>query len=239
MNDTTTINISALTAEQFVEQYTQLVKRIAFHLAQRLPSHVLADDMIQAGMIGLLEARENFDPTKGASFETFASIRVRGAMLDELRRGDWAPRSVYKAARMIAEVVRQIENETGRDAKDVDVAKALNLSLDEYHHLLMDASNVHLSGYEESGLTEDTMAQGLFSKLWSPQESLTNTAFRRDLANEIAQLPERERLVISLYYEEELTLKEIGEIMGVTESRACQLHSQAVIRLKARLKDWI
>lgn len=238
MSDTTTINISALSAEQLVEQYSKLVKRIAYHLAQRLPSHILADDMIQAGMIGLLEAHEKFDATKGASFETFASIRVRGAMLDELRKGDWAPRSVYKAAREIAEVVRQLENETGRDAKDADVAKALDLTLDEYHRLLMDAASVHVSGYEEGGLTDDTMAAGLFSKLWSPQESLTNAHFKKDLANEIANLPERERLVISLYYEEELTLKEIGEVMGVTESRICQLHSQAVIRLKARLKDW-
>lgn len=238
MSDTTTINISGLTAEQFVEQYTQLVKRIAYHLAQRLPSHILADDMIQAGMIGLLEAREKFDATKGAAFETFASIRIRGAMLDELRKGDWAPRSVYKAARTIAETVRQLENETGRDAKDVEVANALGVTLDEYHHMLMDASNVHVSGYEEGGLSDDTMTMGLFSKLWSPQESLSNVHFKQDLAREIASLPERERLVISLYYDEELTLKEIGEVMGVTESRICQLHSQAVLRLKARLKDW-
>lgn len=234
----TTINISALSADQFVEQYTKLVKRIAYHLAQRLPSHILVEDLIQAGMIGLLEARENFDATKGASFETFASIRVRGSMLDELRKGDWAPRSVYKAARMIADVVHQLENETGCDAKDSDVAKELGMTLDDYHRLLMDSANVHLSGYEESGLTDDTMSLGLFSQLWSPQESLSKAHFKKDLAKEIAGLPERERLVISLYYDEELTLKEIGEVLGVTESRICQLHSQAVIRLKARLKDW-
>jgi RNA polymerase sigma factor for flagellar operon FliA len=238
MSDTTIINLSTLNAEQFVEHYTKLVKRIAYHLAQRLPSHVLVEDLIQSGMIGLLEARDNFDDSKGASFETFASIRVRGAMLDELRRGDWAPRSVYRAGRSIAQAVRQIENETGRDAKDVDVAKALHISLDEYHRMLMDSANVHLSGYEESGVTDDTMALGLFSKLWSPQESLSNSHFKHDLADEISNLPERERLVIGLYYDEELTLKEIGEVLGVTESRVCQLHSQAVIRLKARLKDW-
>jgi len=234
----TTLELAGLTAEQFVENYTKLVKRIAYHLAQRLPSHVLVEDLIQAGMIGLLEARAKFEDGKGACFETFASIRVRGAMLDELRRGDWAPRSVYKAARTIAAVVRKIENDTGRDAKDSDVAKALDISLDEYHRLLMDSANVHVCGYEESGMNDDTMTLGLFSKLWSPQESLSNAHFKKDLAQEIANLPERERLVIGLYYDEELTLKEIGQVLGVTESRICQLHSQAVIRLKARLKNW-
>jgi RNA polymerase sigma factor for flagellar operon FliA len=238
MSETTIINMSALSADQFVDHYSKLVKRIAYHLAQRLPAHILAEDLIQAGMIGLLEARDKFDASKGASFETFASIRVRGSMLDELRKGDWAPRSVYKAARTIAEVVRQIENETGRDAKDSEVAAALEMSLDEYHRLLMDSANVHISGYEESGMSDDTMELSLFSSLWSPQDSFSHANFRKDLAAEIAQLPERERLVIGLYYDEELTLKEIGEVMGVTESRICQLHSQAVIRLKARLKGW-
>lgn len=239
MSEVTTIDISAMSANEFVENYTKLVKRIAYHLAQRLPSHILVDDLIQAGMIGLLEAREKYLTNKGASFETFASIRVRGAMLDELRKGDWAPRSVYKAARGIAEAVRQLENETGHDAKDIEVAEYMGITLDEYHRMLMDATNVHVNGYEESGVSEDTMSQGLFSKLWSPQQSLSHSHFKQDLAKQITQLPERERLVISLYYEDELTLREIGEVLGVTESRACQLHSQAVIRLKARLQDWI
>ncbi len=237
MNDTT-INIKSLPAEHFVDRYTKLVKRIAYHLVGRLPSHVLADDMVQAGMLGLLEAREKFDEGKGASFETYASIRIRGAMLDELRRGDWAPRSVHRAARDIAEAVRQIEHKTGRDAKDTEIADELGIPLQDYHKMLKDASTVHVNGYEDGGISDDNMDAGLFSKLWVPDESFANSRFRQALAEHIADLPERERMVISLYYQEELTLKEIGEVMSVTESRICQIHSQAVLRLKARLQDW-
>ncbi len=237
MNDTT-INIKSLTMECFIDRYTKLVKRIAYHLAGRLPSHILAEDMVQAGMIGLLEARDKFDGGKGASFETYASIRIRGAILDELRRGDWTPRSVHRANREVAEAVRKLENKLGRDAKDIEIAEELGIPLKEYHQLLQDATSVHVNGYEEGGLTEDNMDQGLFSKLWAPDESFTNTRFRHALAEQIADLPERERMVISLYYQENLTLKEIGEVMNVTESRVCQIHSQAVLRLRARLEGW-
>lgn len=238
MNDTT-INIKSLPADYFVERYTKLVTRIAYHLIGRLPSHILADDMVQAGMIGLLEARDKFDAGKGASFETYASIRIRGAMLDELRRGDWAPRSVHRAAREIAEAVRKIEHETGRDAKDLEIADHLGIPLADYHKMLHDAANVQVNGYEDGGLSDDNMEdRGLFSKLWLPEEGYANSRFRQALAEQIAELPERERMVISLYYQEELTLREIGEVISVTESRVCQIHSQAVLRLRARLEEW-
>lgn len=238
MNEITTLDIKNLPLEQFVERYTDLVKRIAYQLTGRLPSQVMVDDMIQSGMIGLLEARDKFSQDKGASFETFASIRIRGAMLDELRKGDWAPRSVYRAAREIAEVVRQLEHKMGRDAKDHEIAQAMNLSLNEYHQVLQDATCVRISGYEDGGLDDDNMGISLFSKLWSPQESFSDNRFKHALAEAIAGLPERERLVISLYYQDELNLKDIGEILSVTESRVCQIHSQAVIRLRSRLKEW-
>lgn len=238
MSETTLIKTQSLTAEACVMQYTPLVKRIAFHLAARLPSHVLADDMIQAGMEGLLEAHSHFDETKGASFETYASIRIRGAMLDELRRGDWAPRSVHRAARDIAEVVRRLEHQLGREARDAEVAKALDMNLEEYHHLLMDAACVKVSAYQDGGLTEENMRNGLFSRLGAPHEVISSVGFRRALADQIADLPERERLVISMYYQDELNLKEIGSVLGVSESRVCQIHSSAVIRLRARMTDW-
>lgn len=238
MSESTTMNIMALTANDFVLQYTPLVKRIAYHLASRLPSHVLADDMIQAGMEGLLEARAHFDDSKGAAFETYASIRIRGAMLDELRRGDWAPRSVHRAARDISEVIRKLEHELGREAKDAEVAEALNMTVQEYHHLLMDAACVKVSAYQDGGLTEDNMRDGLFSRLGAPHEVLASVGFKRALAQHIADLPERERLVISMYYQDELNLKEIGAVLGVSESRVCQIHSSAVIRLRARMTEW-
>src|SRR5690554_1594188 len=124
--------------QQIVEQHTNLVKRIAHHMVARLPASVQVDDLIQAGMIGLLEAAGNFDNSKGASFETFAGIRIRGSMLDEIRRGDWAPRSVHRNSRLIADAIREVEAETGADARDVDVAKKLGMGLDEYHSILND-----------------------------------------------------------------------------------------------------
>jgi RNA polymerase sigma factor for flagellar operon FliA len=233
-----TINISAAVEADFVAQYEPLVKRIAYHLTGRLPSHVSVQDMIQAGMVGLLEARTHFLSDKGATFETFASIRIRGAMLDELRRGDWAPRSVHKAGREIAEVIRQIEQKTGGDAKDIEIANALDMSLGEYHQLLTDTMNVRVIAFDESGANEENVTRGLYASVIAPHESVAKMRFRQDLAEQIAKLPERERLVIDMYYQEELTLKDIGQVLDVTESRVCQIHAAAILRLKARLESW-
>ena len=135
-----------------VERHAPLVKRIAYHLLARLPASVLVDDLIQSGMIGLIEAAKNFDGSKGASFETFAGIRIRGSMLDEIRRGDWTPRSVHRNSRMIAEAIAELESELGRDVKDSEVAEKLDISLDEYHHMLSDASSGRIIGIEDLGI---------------------------------------------------------------------------------------
>jgi len=224
--------------QDMVTKHAPLVKRIAYHLVSRLPPSVLPDDLIQAGMIGLLEASRNYDSTQGASFETYAGIRIRGAMLDEIRRSDWAPRSVHKKARMVAEAVRGIENKTGRDARDHEVADALGMQLDEYHQVLQAASGYRVSSFEELTPGDEAIAEHFTDDRGGPLDGLQKEDFKRSLAEAIAGLPERERLVMALYYDEELNLREIGEVLGVSESRVCQIHSQAVIRLQARMGEW-
>ncbi len=231
------LEMSQQQLDLFIKTYTSLVKRIAYHLLGRLPQSVLFEDLMQAGMLGLLEAIRHYDPTKGASFETYAGIRIRGYMLDEVRRNDWVPRSVYRNSRMISSAVKLIENRLGRDAKDHEVATELGINLDEYHHMLNDSAGAHLYGFDDVGVTDDLLTdedQGLVS------EPYVN-AMRADMKNRLSQviegLPQKERLVLSLYYEQDLNLKEIGEVLGVSESRISQLHSQATHRIKSRLTD--
>jgi RNA polymerase sigma factor for flagellar operon FliA len=234
-------NISAeyKNTNELVVAHESLVKRIAFHLMSRLPASVQVDDLIQAGMIGLIEASRKFDPEQGASFETYAGIRIRGAMLDEIRRTDWTPRSVHRKAREVAEAVRRIENEKGRDARDVEVAEAMGLGLEEYHKILQDATGCRIFSFEDPGsVGEDGLAQ-THRQPNQPLENLQNCDFKHGLAGAIKGLPERERLVMALYYDEELNLREIGEILGVSESRVCQIHGQALIRLRARMEKWL
>jgi len=226
------------TPAEIVAQHTGLVRRIAFHLVSRLPATVQADDLIQSGMIGLLEASRNYEPTHGASFETYAGIRIRGAMLDEIRRQDWAPRSLFRKMRQVAEAMREIENSEARDARDGEVATRMGISLDEYHRILKDASGHKVFSTEELSAGVESVAEGLYGGSEGPLDSLESDEFRRSLARGISTLPEREKLVMSLYYDRELNLREIGELLGVTESRACQIHGQAVLRLRARLRDW-
>ena len=216
-------------------RHAGLVKRIAYHLAARLPSSVDVEDLIQAGSLGLLEAARNYQGDRGASFETYAGIRIRGAMLDELRRGDWAPRSLHRRAREVEAAMRAIEQETGREARDVDVAERLGLSLDEYHEAVTGAARSQVLSTDafDEGEGYDAVAEG-----GDPDQELAREEFQRELARAIASLPERERLVMSMYYERELNLKEIGLVLGVTESRVCQIHGQALVRLRARLGDW-
>jgi len=225
--------------DELVTQHAPLVKRIAYHLMSRLPPSVQADDLIQAGMIGLLEAARNYDATQGASFETYAGIRIRGSMLDEIRRTDWTPRSVHRKARQVAEAVRIIENKNGRDARDVEVAEVLNISLEEYHRILQDASGSRIFSFEDPcSMSDESAEHGFLTRSNEPLENLQKSDFQASLAEAIAGLPERERLVMTLYYDEELNLREIGEVLGVSESRVCQIHGQALIRLRSRMGEW-
>jgi RNA polymerase sigma factor for flagellar operon FliA len=225
--------------QQLVERHAPLVKRIAYHLLARLPASVQVDDLIQSGMIGLIEAAKNFDATKGASFETFAGIRIRGSMLDEIRRGDWTPRSVHRNARLIAETIAELEAEFGRDVKDVEVAEKLDISLDEYHHMLSDVSGGRIIGFEDLGVSEDVLVTADDTQHDILFDSQASDAFQQALVKNISSLPEREAIVLSLYYNDELNLKEIGEVLNVSESRVSQIHSQALVRLRSRMQDWL
>lgn len=221
-----------------LEQHTVLVKRIAYHLLARLPASVQVDDLIQSGMIGLLEAANNFDHSKGASFETFAGIRIRGAMLDEMRRGDWTPRSVHKNSRMITEAIKQLEAHYGRDVTDVEVADKLDISLEAYHQILGEVSTGKILGIDDLGVNEDAIKLNEDNHTDDPYQTIEQVAFKKGLSQCIKTLPEREALVLSLYYDEELNLREIGQVLNVSESRVSQIHSQAMHRLKSRMYDW-
>ena len=225
--------------EALVIRHADLVKRIAYHLVARLPPNVEVDDLIQAGMLGLLDAARHFSADKGANFETYAGIRIRGAMIDEVRKSDWTPRSVHRGVREMAEAVRAIENATGRDARAPEVAAALGISLEDYHRTVADAVSCRVFSIDQwSSGDESSPLDTLRDDAPGPADRLEGDGFRRALASAIDSLPEREKLVLSLYYDEELNLREIGEILEVSESRVCQIHGQALVRLRARLASW-
>lgn len=225
------------TQESLVKHHALMVKRIAYHLSGRLPPSILVDDLIQAGMLGLLEAAKNYDASKGASFETYAGIRIRGQMIDEVRRNDWVPRSVYRNARMVSEAVKQVENRLGRDAKDTEVAVELGVTLDEYHEILQDSAGSHVYGFEELGVSDDVIKTETDTASTEPLLNALKNDIKKQLAYIIASLPPKERLVLSLYYEHDLNLKEIGEILDVSESRVSQIHTQAILRIKSRFPE--
>lgn len=226
-------------ADELISKHASLVKKIAHHLMARLPASVQLDDLIQAGMMGLLEAARKYESSKGAAFETYAGIRIRGAMMDEVRKGDWVPRSVHRNARRISEAIKTIEDREGRDARDEEVAAELNMSLDEYFACLKDSNSGKLFSLDEVTESGEGMIDLDQHDHDGPSHELFNDKFKSSLADEISRLPERERLVLSLYYEEELNLKEIGLVLSVSESRVSQIHSQAALRLRSRMTNWM
>jgi len=237
-------NVGAIAEERpnydaLMTEHAPFVKRIAYHMISRLPSNVQLDDMIQAGMIGLFEALKGFDATKGASFETYARIRIQGSMIDEVRRGDWTPRSVYKKSRQLSEAMNHVEKEKGRDAKAGDVAEVLGISTEEYYSMIQDAAGCQVLSYEDIALAGGCQDEYKASEFNGPFKNIQQESFKYGLAEKISGLPEREKMVVALYYDEEFNLREIGEILGITEGRVCQIHSQALVRLRSRMSDWV
>jgi len=230
-----------LERNQKIEQFVPLVKRMAHHLLARLPASVQADDLIQAGMIGLMDAAGRFEEGHGAQFETYASQRIKGAMLDELRSNDWMPRGVRKAQRDIEKAIGKLEHRLGRPPAELEVAKEMDVSLSDYQEMLAEARGAQLVHFDEIDAEDDNepfLDRHSITSGADPLEQLKDARFKKSLVAAIEALPEREKMLMGLYYEQELNFKEIAAVLGVTESRICQLHSQAVARIRVKLKDW-
>ena len=224
--------------EQCIKEYAPLVKRIAHHLMARLPSSVAVDDIIQAGMMGLLEAAGRYSELHGAQFETFAAQRIRGAMLDELRMADWMPRSLRRDMRRVEAAISKLQQQQGRTPGESEIARELGMSLEQYQQMLFESRGAQLLYYEDfhSEDEDDFFDRFEFDQGSDPLLLLQDSNFREALIRAIDRLPERERLLMGMHYEQEMNLREIGEVLGVSESRVCQLHSQAVARLRTALK---
>ncbi len=227
--------------EEQIRRYAPMVRRMAHHLLARLPASVMLDDIVQAGMLGLMDALGRYEDTHGAQFETYATQRIRGAMLDGLREHDWLPRGVRRAQRKLDKALRTLEQRLGRPPGEKEIAAELGLSLEDYRHFLQDARGAQLLYYEDAGERDDPsefLDRNTGERPEDPLDRLSDKRFKEALVAAVEKLPEREQQVMGMYYEQELNLREIAEVLGVTESRICQIHSQAVARLRAKLKDW-
>lgn len=225
---------------QVLIDHAPMVKRLAYQLKAKLPPSVEVDDLIQAGMIGLLDAVERYESTHGAQFETYAVQRIRGAMLDELRGMDWLPRNVRQDMRKIESAMTQLQQALGRPPSELELAREMGLSLAEYQEKLSDSSGhqlVYYEDFQDEGDERDSFLERyMVSEDSDPLSGLMEDGFKQAVVGAIDDLPEREKILMGLYYEQEMNLKEIGAVMGVSESRVCQLHSQAIARIRANLK---
>lgn len=227
------------TSSEVLTQYAPLVRRLALQLIAKLPASVDLDDLIQAGMIGLMDAAGRYKEDQGAQFETYASQRIRGAMLDELRNNDWLPRSMRKTSREVEHAVHEVEQQLGRAPLEAEIAGHMKLPLDQYQTLLQELHGSQLIYYEDfdRGGDDEPFLDRFCVEHADPLAALLDEHLRAALIDAIDRLPEREKLLMGLYYEQGLNLREIGAVMEVSESRVCQLHSQAVTRLRARLRE--
>ncbi|HET7868133.1 MAG TPA: RNA polymerase sigma factor FliA [Burkholderiaceae bacterium] len=230
-----------LDINSMLKQYSPLVRRLAHQMIAKLPANVEIDDLIQVGMIGLTDALSRFDAEQGVQFETFATQRIRGAMLDELRGSDWMSRGNRKSQRDIEVAVRKLEHKLGRAPKEGEIAKEMGISLTEYQDLLNKVRGTQLVYLEDMGGDEgdnDYLDRHVSEEGADPLAQLGDRRMREALIEAIKTLPEREQYVMSMYYEQDMNLKEIAAVLGVTESRVCQLHSQSIARLRAKMRTW-
>jgi RNA polymerase sigma factor for flagellar operon FliA len=226
--------------KDLIAEHAPLVKRLAHQMRAKLPASVEVDDLIQAGMMGLLDAVNRYEETHGAQFETYAVQRIRGAMLDELRSSDWLPRSIRQNMRKIEVAIHTLQQRLGHSPIEAEIAEELKVSLTEYQEMLSDSSGHQLIYYEDFHETEGNenfLDRYCVDESSNPLQTLLNGSFRGAVVQAIEALPEREKILMALYYEQELNLKEIGAVLGVSESRVCQLHSQAIARLRTKLKE--
>ncbi len=225
--------------QEWIQQYVPLVKRIAHHIMAKLPASVEMDDIIQAGMIGLMDAVSRYEETQGAQFETYAAQRIRGSMLDELRNCDWLPRGIRKNMRVIEKAMRVLEHRLGRQPSEQEIAAQMGMPLSDYQKMLQEARGHQLVYYEDysEGDDEHFLDRSAGHAHPSPLDGLVEESMRVRLIEAIGRLPEREKTMMGLYYEQDLNLREIGEVMGVGESRVCQIHTQAIARLRSMLRE--
>ena len=223
-----------------VQEFLPMVKRIAYHMMTRLPASVEVDDLIQAGLMGLMDAVSRYDSDQGAHFETYATQRVRGAMLDELREADWASRNVRRAGRQIESAVHILQQRHHRPPSEQEIADEMGLDIHAYFDLLNDARGAQLVYYEDLHESDgDEFLERFADHVQDgPFDVLSSRHFKKALAQAVGFLPEREKQLMGMYYEQEMNFKEIGAVLGVSESRICQLHSQAIARLRGRLREW-
>jgi RNA polymerase sigma factor for flagellar operon FliA len=233
--------IPAELKEQIVLEHAPLIRYIVNRIAVRLPSHIDLDDLHNTGVIGLMDAIDKYDPEKNCKFKTYAEFRIKGAILDQLRSLDWVPRSIRQKSRRLEQAYAEVEQRLGRAASESEVAESLGLSLAQFHFLLSQVRGISMVNLDElrAGGESDQPLQGdLFEdvKAENPFLLLKSREMRQAIAECIGALPEKERLVISLYYYEDLNMKEIGNVLSITESRVCQIHTKAVARLRSKLR---
>ncbi len=226
--------------DDLVKEYLPMVKRIAYHMMTRLPASVEVDDLIQAGLMGLMDAVDRFDDEQGALFETYATQRVRGAMLDELRDADWVSRNVRRAGRQIENAIHALQQRHQRPPTEQEIATEMGLEINAYYELLNGARGAHLIYYED---LHDPDGESFLERFADetnsgPFDVLASNHFKGALAEAVSLLPDRERMLMGMYYEQDMNFKEIGAVLGVSESRVCQLHGQAIARLRGKLRDW-